>query len=252
MPDISKLPELCKILNITFEELVGEKTTETDTVEKLMQDKSADVTLEEMAQVGQLVKPDKIQSKIKETVEKGGKIPFSVLVSLAPFMDKEVLGKMAEELADIEIKKLCAIAPFISRETLDKIVDRCIENDNMDGNGIVSVAPFLSKSTIQKVVEYLIAHGQAQKVVAIAPFMGRDMFPKELSNIDFQEDGKSRVIICSGNMDLDDMEEDEAAQAAFEALEKGNDVVEFLDYMDEDDVGRLAMKALELGKETDG
>lgn len=26
MPDISKLPELCKILNISFEELVGERT----------------------------------------------------------------------------------------------------------------------------------------------------------------------------------------------------------------------------------
>ena len=30
MPDISKLPELCKILQISFEELVGEKNTETE------------------------------------------------------------------------------------------------------------------------------------------------------------------------------------------------------------------------------
>lgn len=251
MPDISKLPELCKILNISFEELVGEKTAETDIVEKLMQDENADVTLEEMAQIGELVKPESVESKVNETVEKGGEIPFSVLVSLAPFMDKEVLGKMAEELADVKIKKLCAIAPFISRETLDKIFDRCIANDNMDGNGIVSIAPFLSKSTIQKVAEYLMAHGQAQKVVAIAPFMGRDMFPKDLSNIDWQENGNCRAAVCSGDTDLDDMDENEVAEAAFKALEKGNDIAEFLDYMDEGDVGRLAMKALELGRETD-
>ena len=150
-----------------------------------------------MTQIGELVKTESVESKVNEIVEKGGKIPFSVLVSLAPFMDKEVLGKMAEELADVEIKKLCAIAPFISRETLDKIVDRCIANDNMDGNGIVSIAPFLSKSTIQKVAEYLMAHGQAQKVVAIAPFMGRDMFPKDLSNIDWQENGNGFAYLCN-------------------------------------------------------
>lgn len=251
MPDISKLPELCKILNISFEELVGERTTETDIAERLMQDEDEDVTLEEMAQVGQLVNPDKIERKVNDAIGTGGGIPFSTLVSLAPFMDKETLSKLAEDIADIEIKKLCALAPFVSKEALDKIVDRCIENDNMDANGIVSVAPFLARSTVQKVAEYLIAHGQAQKVVAIAPFMGKNMFPKDLSNINFQENENCRVVICSGDMDLDDMDEAEAAKAAFETLEKGEDVAEYLDYMDEGDVGRLAMKALELGKETD-
>ena len=91
MPDISKLPELCKILDISFEELVGERIPETDTVEKLLQDENADVSLDEIAQIGQLVKPDKIESKVNETIEKGGKISFSTLVSLAPFMDKETL-----------------------------------------------------------------------------------------------------------------------------------------------------------------
>lgn len=43
-----------------------------------------------MARVGQLVNPDKIEEKVNETLEKKGKIPFSVLVSLAPFMGKEM------------------------------------------------------------------------------------------------------------------------------------------------------------------
>ena len=89
MLDIFKLPELCKILNISFEELVGERIPETDTVEKLLQDENAEVSLEEMSQIGQFVKPDIIESKVNEMIEKGGKISFSVLVSLAPFMDKE-------------------------------------------------------------------------------------------------------------------------------------------------------------------
>lgn len=167
MPDISKLPELCNILHISFEELVGERTTETKIAEKLMQEENADITLEEMAQVGPLVKPDKIENKVNETIEKGGKISFSTLVSLAPFMDKETLNKMAEEIADIDLNKLCGIAPFIEKETMDKIIDRYIQNGSVDADGIVGIAPFLSKSTIQKVVVYFMEHGQAEKLVEI-------------------------------------------------------------------------------------
>ena len=118
MPDISKLPELCKILNISFEELIGERTVETNIAEKMMQEENADVTLEEMAQVGHLVKPDMIENKVSETIEKGGRISFSTCVRLAPFMDKETLGKMAEEIADIDVGMLCALAPFLGRVSI--------------------------------------------------------------------------------------------------------------------------------------
>lgn len=219
MPDISKLPELCKILNISFEELVGEKSAETETVEKLMLDEDTDVTLEEMAQVGQLVQPDKIESKVNETIEKEGKIPFSVLVGLAPFMDKDTLGKMAEEIADIDLKKLCAIAPF------------------------------LSKPTIQKIATYLVEHGQAQKLVAIAPFMGKEMFPSTLSEIGFDVSVKCENRRNFDDVELDDLDEDEVAALAFDALEQGERVEKYLDYMDEDDVAKLAFRALELDKE---
>ena len=65
MPDISKLPELCKILNISFEELVGERIPETDIVEKLLRNENTDVSLEEMTQIGQLVNPDKYGKQSK-------------------------------------------------------------------------------------------------------------------------------------------------------------------------------------------
>ena len=128
MPDISKLPDLCKILNISFEELVGERTAQTDIAEKLMQDENADVTLEEVAQIGQLVKPDKIERKVNETIGKGRKISFSALLGLAPFMDSDILDKMAEEVADVEFENLYKIAPFLEAKTLDKIITKCIQS----------------------------------------------------------------------------------------------------------------------------
>lgn len=247
MPDISKLPELCKILDIRFEDLVGEKNIDTEITERLMQDDNAEVTLEEMARVGQLVNPDKIEEKVNETLEKKGKIPFSVLVSLAPFMDKETLGKMAEEVADINFGKLCAIAPFLSKETLDHIVTKTIQNGTLKANNIVSIAPFLSKETIQKVVEHLVKKGQTGELVSLAPFMGKEMFHGQWSGVSFDfgddaDDGESDEV------DLDEMDEDEVAELAFKALESGEATDIYLDYMDEDDVAELASKALEAGK----
>lgn len=214
MPDISKLPELCKILDISFEELVGERNEKTKIAEKLIQDENAEVTLEEMAQIGELVKPDKMEQKVNEAIEKEEHISFSTLVSLAPFMDRETLGKIAEENADVDLRKLCALAPFLTCETLDHIVEKSMQNESVEMNHIVALAPFLSRETIQKVAEYFSAHGQAKKLMALAPFMNTKMISE-----------KVRAM----NLDT-------------------NKKLEHQDYMDEDDVAKLAMKALEQGK----
>ena len=90
MPDISRLQELCTILEISFEDLVDEKNQETEIVEKLMLNKE-DVTIEEIVQVAPLVKPDKIEKKINEAINNDVEISFSTLIGLAPFMDKKCL-----------------------------------------------------------------------------------------------------------------------------------------------------------------
>lgn len=244
MPDISKLPELCKILNISFEELVGERIPETDTVEKLLQDENADVTLEEMAQIGRLVKPEKIENKVNETIEKEEKIPFSVLVNLAPFMDKETLGKLVEKIVDIDVSKLCAIAPFLDKKSMDDLIDKLLQVDGVNVNKIIGLAPFLSKSALEKIVEYLIKNGKTNKIVALAPFMGKEMFSGLFKDMKFDSNGEREV--CFGNLD-----EEEVAKLAFEALEQGKDVEEYLDYMCEGDVADLAIKALEFNRDTE-
>lgn len=255
MPDISKLPELCKILNISFEELVGERTAETTVAEKLMKDEDADVTLEEMAQVGQLIKPDKIEQKVNEEIDKGKKIPFSTLVCLAPFMDRETLNRQAEELAEKNIKKLSIIAPFIDRETMDRIIDKSIQKEQLDVKRIVSIVPFLSSTSIQKIADYLVAHGQSRKLVALAPFMGNvasaGTSACEMPDVQMESDEVNEMVESDASgvdlpyAALDYLNEDEVAEIAFAALEAGKPVDCYLDYMKEEDIKRLMLKALE-------
>lgn len=246
MPDISKLPELCKILGISFEELVGEKNAETEITQKLMKEEDAEVTLDEMAQVGQLVNPDKLESKMNETLEKGRKISFGTLLRLAPFMDQETLGKMAEKMADtVDAGKLCAFSPFLSKESLDRIVEKNLQSGKLNKKNILSLAPFLSKSTIHKIAEYLIEHGEDDLLVGMAPFMGKETFSAQFMNMDFDmEDNNANdgASYDDEEHDLDDLDEDEVAKLAFAALEAGKNIECYLDYMDEDDIKKLLLK----------
>lgn len=248
MPDISKLPELCNILNISFEELVGERTSQTDIAEKMMQDE--EVTLEEVAQVGQLVKPEKIEHKVKETIKKGDAIPFSVLVELAPFMDSDTLGKMAEEIAEVDFEKLDEIIPFIDRQTMDRIINRCIQQGNLDADKIILLAPFLPKASIKKLVQYLVQHNRTEELVELAPFMSKEMFASLRTGE--WESSASRTLDENIEEDtLDDLDEDDLARHAFAAFEKGEDVTKYLPYMDDEDIAKLAIRTLEKDGKTE-
>ena len=152
MPDISKLPDLCKILHISFEELSGQKNTKTDIVERLMQNKGEEVTLEDLVQVQEVVKPEEIKSKVNENIKQGTKISFHILMNLAPFVDTETLNEMVINLEDEEwnFEKLCAIAPFLE-EVMDNIVEECMQrgNVNISLDELAAIAPFISESILK-------------------------------------------------------------------------------------------------------
>mgnify|MGYP004542647413 FL=1 len=153
MPDISKLPDLCKILHISFEELSGQKNTKTDIVKRLMQNKGEEVTLEDLVQVQEVVKPEEIKSKVNENIKQGTKISFHILMNLAPFVDTETLNEMVINLEDEEwnFEKLCAIAPFLEEEVMDNIVEECMQQGNMNISldELAAIAPFISESILK-------------------------------------------------------------------------------------------------------
>ena len=150
MPDISRLQELCNILNISFEELVGEKSQQTEIVEKLMLGEDTEVTLEEIVQVAPLMKPDKIEKKAEETIDNDDEISVSTLIGLAPFMDKEILEKLANKVSNIDIGMLCGLAPFVDQETLEKLVNKV---SNVDMEMLCGLAPFLTRETLDNIIK---------------------------------------------------------------------------------------------------
>ena len=201
MPDISRLQELCNILNISFDELVGEKSQQTEIVERFMKDEETEVNLEEIVQVAPLIKPDKIEKVVKDTIDSNDEISFSTIVGLAPFMDEETLDKLANKISNVDLGKLCGLAPFLKKKTLDGIITKAIEEDNIDTEEVVGLAPFLSKETIKKIVGYMLSHDKEKDIIAIAPFMGRKIFSNIVNNTSLKT-GEDVSEEC-GDLDID-------------------------------------------------
>lgn len=143
MPDISKLEDLCSVLDITVAELLGMETKATTAVEKVMQKEP--LTDEELAEVAPILPPETIKAKAS-----GKQYNIAALSEIAPFLDENALEELVEDLNVESLTLLTCIAPFLSERTLDKLV-RKAPADDFDGIG--AIAPFLSSSTLDFLVE---------------------------------------------------------------------------------------------------
>lgn len=186
MPDISKLPELCDILHIRMEELLGEESRAIEAAKKFAENRDAEVTISELAEVAPLVTPDRMEKVIREKTEQteeNGKprISISQLIGLAPFLGDEDLDMLAESVEEENLSKFCGLAPFLSEKSLDKIVDRYLGSANAEGMdaAVCGLAPFLSEESLDKIVEKSLESGNSMgTVTGLAPFLAQKTIHK--------------------------------------------------------------------------
>ena len=79
---------------------------------------------------------------------------FSTIMSLAPFLDRETLDNLVDEIVTHDLWQAVSLAPFLSKGALDKLVMRCEADADMDA--LCSLAPFLSKTTLQELADRLL------------------------------------------------------------------------------------------------
>jgi hypothetical protein len=95
---------------------------------------------------------------------------------LLPFMDREELKKIAQEIISGELKgvKLEKLFPFIGRENLNELVDQLIEKK--DGKTLQRAIPFISR---EKVLDIYLAAEKGEipnfDSSICVPFLSSDM-----------------------------------------------------------------------------
>ena len=101
---------------------------------------------------------------------------FYILEELAPFVSKEALDRLAENVQPENLWEVASIAPFFSQETLDKLVRRC--EDAGDYDALEELAPFLSKDVTDGLIDRYIEKKCDEDLSDIYPFLSREAMRK--------------------------------------------------------------------------
>ena len=180
MPDISKLSELCGILDISFEQLLGSEQ-QAQKVQKVMEyaenGSGQNPSFTEISDVAPLM-PPKTLCEIAANIE----IDLNGLIGLAPFLDKDVVDRLAEKLDTKEGMDLCllsALAPFVDGSTLDKLTQNM---ETVDLNGLIGLAPFLNRDTVNRLTKKLDKKEGVDLCLlsALAPFVDKEILQQLL------------------------------------------------------------------------
>ena len=177
MPDISKLEQLCSVLHITVNELLGmeEAAVAAPTLDV------QEMTVAELKDAAPALPPAEVKARMKAEKKKR-KLDLDSIIAVAPFLDEDTLD---EVLADVEVddaEDLAGLAPFLHRETLEKLLEQCDVDDMED---LEPLAQFLSKEVLEKHVERILMEDPdaLEELNAIAPFLPRGSLARIVKNL---------------------------------------------------------------------
>ena len=139
LPDISKIEQLCKELDISFDVLLGSDSKEAVAVKKAIND------------------VDSISD-------------ISKLVGLAPFVNEKILYDLAMQYKGNWGDSLTGLAPFLDKEMVGTIAVDALENGNIDIEHLKSAAPFIDGQSIERILEYIKEKGNLEDLLAFAVF----------------------------------------------------------------------------------
>lgn len=203
MPDISKLEQLCSVLNISLEELLGADSSATTLTKIIQKDNTEILTIEEISEVLPVLPPTEVKKLVESNVEQSQeqKIDFCKLIGMAPFLDQASLDELVRKADMGSINEVIGLAPFLGKNTLtylthnltmgnlqdclglapfldDEALDALADKISITDSGqLCSLAPFLSKKTLNKLVNRCLAEG-VEINKGLYPFLSQETLRK--------------------------------------------------------------------------
>ena len=181
MPDIGKLTQLCDVLSVSLYDLLG-KNQEMKIVDKII--KKDPVTIEEVEKVAPLASPTVIEHTVQSEVKNGKALSIHDIRSLAPFLDREYLGKLLEQ-ADVDSltpKDLEVLAHHLKRSTVDALVDRFKE---LDTHTLYAIVPHVSRNKLEELADSALSREQIDFSLLrrMASYLSRDTLERILNHL---------------------------------------------------------------------
>ena len=176
MPDISKLPELAQIFNVTTDELLGETSgllhsAAKGELKQYMEENP--VTMDELAEVAPLLLSNQTDEGFEKLTQDTPLPNLHEIRNILPFISKDLVDELVVKYADsTEWKSLHEIAPFASRQILEQIADRKAEAGEY---GVIKEClPFLARETVVRLALTIYEKEGAREVVDFMPFLPQE------------------------------------------------------------------------------
>ena len=196
-PDIANLSELSRVLDISIDELLGNRRA-AEITREIAEDKTPELQPEELQQVAPLLTGEQADKAAGVSAS-----DFAALAALAPFLSEEFLGEavitlyertgsldgamslapfMAEddigELASLIVPKegvagLTKLAPFMNEDELGDFVLEQFQKGGL--KDINSLLPFLNDNVLCELAEQLLKKGDLEAILPLAPFLDEDI-----------------------------------------------------------------------------
>lgn len=177
MPDIGKLGDLSRVLDISIDELL--ENPHISTIVAKVENKQP-LDKEDLLEIAPIAQPKQLSEAFEKISETWG---FKDMVSIIPYLNEEAVDRWVLSHPDLTIKQLTTLAPFLSDEQLNQISDRLAVERFGD---LVPLAPFLEEAQLAKLVAKInFEQIDTKQVVALAPFLDkqtlRNLFLKLVS-----------------------------------------------------------------------
>ena len=166
MPDISKLPELAEVLNVSLDELLGEKTilveaAINDSIEEVIT--NCDACAEEISEILPILKPEQINTLVKVVKEDD----FKAIQGFLPFMDEDDVKGFASKALE-RGEKIEGFLPFMDEDNVKELALKALER----GEKIEGFLPFMDEDDVKGLALKALERGE--KVEGFLPFMDED------------------------------------------------------------------------------
>lgn len=187
MPDISRLPQLCSILGISIDQLLGDNPY-LPTVHQLLEPQQNNaIPAQHLIDLEPAIKPRDLSEMIHQNREGMFFESFDQLLQLIPFLtqeDAEALVRAHRPLI-ASLDDFAIIAPMLPAKLVLEIVDQ-LPMENVNSTTCLLLAPFIGPERMQRLLEQSPAVLESGQTVAqLAPFVARDYLHRILSQRQF-------------------------------------------------------------------
>lgn len=176
MPDISKLPELAEIFDVTIDQLLGHWNPLVESAAcGALEGEHFGLALTDAAQLAEaapLLRPKQVEAAAGTLT---GSISLEELTGLAPFLSRGMVNQLIGRLSGRPaFSELISVAPFVDRNVLERLVGEAVEQGEPAGyEQLIGIAPFLSRRTVGQLSELLDSRPGLSELTALAPFVER-------------------------------------------------------------------------------